>query len=79
MSIHLHLKNGEEISTIKLLLEKLCLGMEAQERGDIYRVMTESHCFTKKQQHCKAIILQLKKIFKGEEKPKGQWEKNAWM
>ena len=44
--LYLHLKNGKDVLSIKLLLKKHCVGTEAQEGGDIYRVMTESHCFT---------------------------------
>ena len=57
----------------------MCVGMEAQEGGDIYRViMSHAVLWKKAIQHCKAITLQLKKNFKGKKK-RGQWEKNAWI
>ena len=37
-------------------------GRKAQEGGDICILIADSHCRTKPTQHCKAIILQLKKI-----------------
>ena len=38
-------------------------GREAEEGRDICKIMADSHCMAKTTQHCKAIILQLKKFF----------------